>query len=540
MNKKKKPEKKTTKPKNQKYYYDRKAGQKVIKFIETFCRHQKGPLAGTTIKLEKWQKEIIMEGFSWKKTSDGFRKYRTIYVEVPKKNGKSTLAAPLALYLNCADGESGAEVYAAAGDKEQARIVFGLAKNMVEKDPTLEAAHDTFRDSIYHGRSMSAFKVVSAEAYTKEGINTHGLVFDEMHVQPNNELYDCFVTSTVGRTQPMTIIITTAGVRDTFGHQIHLYAKKVKDGILKDETYLSRIFCAEEGDDPLDPKTWAKANPNYGISIPKANMEEMAQRAVNEPSFYNTFLRYHLNIWTGVSTAFISHLGWEKCNYAPVDIKKLHGRECYGGLDLASTRDMTALVLLFPNPTGPDEVYCKFYCPEDTILEKTRKENPEYAVWAREGWLTTTPGNVCDYGFLKKDIHELSTQLVIKSIAYDRYNSSQVVQELIAEGVEMTPFGQGFVSMNMPTKTLEKMVLEKNKEDSINHGGNPILAWMNSNAQVISDAAGNIKLTKSKSKGKIDGMIGLVQALGEKISRASEVKKKNKYNNPDQKIISVG
>ena len=526
----------TKKKTNSKYYFDRSAGLRVVKFIETFCRHTKGEWAGKQIKLAKWQKDqIIIPAFGHRRISDGMRQYRTIYVEIPRKNGKSTLAAPIALYLTMADGEGGAEVYTAAGDKEQARIVYGVARDMIAQDPILEKAVESLKDSIFHKKSMSVMKVISAEAYTKHGFNSHGIVIDELHVQPNRELYDTLVTSTGARSQPMTFIITTAGVKDTFAESVHDYALQVQKGIIKDETFLPVIFAADEKDDPFIEATWKKANPGYGTIIKKDYFRMQSNRAKNEPTFLNSFLRLHLNIWTGSTTAFIASHDWDKCNHNPILLENLKGRECYGGLDLASVRDIAALVFNFPNEeTGVNDIYCKFYCPAEMIHQRRQKnENHNYAVWEKQGWLTTTPGNAIDFNFIKKDIHEIGGEVVIKAIAFDRWNASQIVQDLMSDGLEMAPFGQGFASMSTPTKALEKMVLEKN----INHGGNPILAWMINNTQTVEDPAGNIKPAKNKSKGKIDGVIALVESIGEQITRQNDKPKKNKYNDPNSQLL---
>lgn len=525
--------KQTKKRKLNKYYLDRKAGNKVIKFIENFCRHTKGDLAGQNLKLLKWQKDIIMEGFGKINRETKLRQYQTIYVEVPKKNGKSTLAAPIAKYLTCADGEPGAEVYACAGDREQARIVFGVAKEMVEKDPILSARLKTFKNSIFHPKSMSVFKVVSAEAYTKEGINVHGAIFDEMHVQPNDELYNCFVTATISRKQPMIVIITTAGVKNTFGEQIHDYAVKVRDGIIKDPTWLSYIFSADVDDDPFLEATWKKANPMYNITLKKEKFEQLANRAKNEPTFLNAFKRYHLNIWVGSSSAFISPASWKECNQKPINLEDYKNQKCYGGLDLASVRDIAALVLNFPNENGGNDIFCRFYIPEETLFQKDKKDHHNYENWVKDGWMITTPGNAIDYNYIENDIYEIGGIVNIDVIGFDRWNSSQIVQNLIAEGVNMSPFGMGFASMGAPTKALEKKVLEK----SLNHGGNPVLSWMIDNTEIVQDPAGNIKPAKNKSKGKIDGVIGLIISLGEEITRQNDQTKQSKYNDPSKDLL---
>lgn len=530
-----------TKKKESEFYLDRAAGLKVVKFIETFCRHVKGELAGKNLKLLKWQKnDIIIPGFGMKSRKTGLRKYQTIYVEVPKKNGKSTLAAPIGKYLTCADGEPGAEVYACAGDREQARIVFGTAKDMVEKDPILSKALQTFKNSIFHKKSMSTFKVVSAEAYTKEGINVHGALFDETHIWKNDELYNCFVTATISRKQPLIFIITTAGVKNTFGHQLHEYALKVRDGVIKDDTWLSVIYSANIDDDPFDPKTWKKANPMYGVTLKKEKFEQLATRARNEPSFLNAFKRYHLNIWVGSQTAWIPPHEWDLCNKEPVELEALRGRECYGGLDLGSVRDLTSFGLYFPPIEGEKygHIFCVSFCPEETVLQRIAKENTQYGVWVEKGYVITTPGNATDYRYVSKKISEIAEIVNIKSIAYDRMFAPQTVYDLQDLGFTMSPFGQGFRSMSTPSKELESMVVDKR----INHGGNPVLNWMIGNVKIQIDRSStvdNIKPVKSTPRAKIDGIVAIIMAIGEQITQSHNKPKRNKYNDPDSDLLII-
>ena len=409
---------------------------------------------------------------------------------------------------------------------------------MVEKDPILSKALKTFKNSITHPKTLSTFKVVSAEAYTKEGINVHGALFDETHIWKNDELYNCFVTATIARTQPLIFIITTAGVKNTFGEQLHQYALKVRDGVIKDDTWLSVIYAADIDDDPFSEQTWKKANPMYGITLDKKKFEQLANRARNEPSFLNAFKRYHLNIWVGSQTAWIGPHEWEQCNQAPIDLELLRGRECYGGLDLGSVRDLTAFGLYFPPIEGEKygHLYCVCFCPEETVLHKIQKENTQYGVWIDQGHIIPTPGNATDYRYVTQKIEQLGEIVNIKSIAYDRKFAPQTVYDLIDLGFEMSPFGQGIISMSAPSKALEMMIIEK----LVNHGGNPVLRWMIGNVKIHYDrtsSAENIKPIKANDKAKIDGVIALIMAIGEQITKSHEKPKRNKYNDPDSKLL---
>jgi len=490
-----------------KYRFDAKAARKAERFFELYLTHVKGEWAGMPFKLERWQREIVRTLFGWKRPN-GTRRYRTCYIEIPRKNGKSSLCAGLALYLLMADREPSAEVYSAAADREQASIIFDIAKSMVAVSNELNIRLKVFRKAIAYNKAMSSYKVLSADAYTKHGLNAHGIIFDELHAQPNRELWDVLATSTGARTQPLTVAITTAGFdRNSICWELHEYARRIKEGVIEDDSFLPVIYAAEEGDDWRDPKTWRKANPNIGVSISEDYLKRECAKAENVPAYENTFRRLHLNQWTQQESRWLPMAAWESCG-GQVIPEMLKGKPCYAGLDLSSTTDITALVLAFP-VDGMVKLLSYFWIPGDNLLERAKRDHAPYDLWVKQGLIYATDGNVIDYGFVVAKITELRKQYNLKEIAFDRWGAAKIVQELTELGVAVVPFGQGFASMAGPSKELLRLVLAGKLE----HGGNPVMRWMADNAVVKTDPAGNIKPDKAKSTQRIDGIVAAVMAL---------------------------
>ena len=492
-----------------KYYFDKKAADKAIGFIETFITHTKGELVGNKLILENWQKKIVGDIFGWKDKKTKLRKYRTVFIEVPRKNGKSTLCAAIGLYMLFADEERGSEIYSAAGDRAQAGIVFEIAKGMILQSPELSKRGNVFRNSIVNESKGNFYQAISSDSKTKHGYNANCIVFDELHTQPNRDLWDTLTTSTGSRRQPLTIAITTAGYdKQSICYEIYSYAKKVLNKIISDDTFYSVIYESENDDNIQSEKIWKKANPNYGISLRKEYMKIESQKAVDVPSYQNTFRRLMLNQWTDSHSAWLTSGEWNAC-YQDFDYSILEGKECWGGLDLASTRDLTAFVLLF-NLESKFFFIPYIFIPEDNAKKRSERDSVDYISWMRDGHIISTPGDVTDYSFIRSKINELSKKYRIQSICYDRWNASQLVIDLQNDGANMDPFGQGFVSMSMPTKTLEAEILAKN----IIHNNNPCMNWCMSNVALLEDPAGNLKVAKNKSKEKVDPVVALVMALG--------------------------
>ena len=503
------------------YYFDKQAAERAVAFIETHIRHCKGELAGKLFILEEWQKKDLIEPiFGWKHKDTGLRKYRSVYCEIARKNGKSSLGAAIALYLLFADTELGSEIFSCAGDRAQASIIFDLAKRMIQLDKVLSEKSKVFRNAITFPSKGNTYKVLSADASLQHGHNPNGILFDELHTQKSRELYDTMVTGTGARTQPLLFTVTTAGSSKTDGNicwEVHEYARKVKEGIITDETFLPVLYAADSDDDIQDPATWRKANPNIGVSITEDYLKNEAKRAAELPSYENTFKRLHLNIWTTSVSKWISDSVWME-NYEDIDIESLKGQKCWGGLDLASTMDLSSLVLYFPMEEQKDVVLVYFWCPEASAELRGRKYKLPYDEWIADGYIKATEGDVQDYEYIRKDINEIIELYDLQSIAYDRWNSSQLIIQLAQhDGIPMSQFGQGYRSMSAPCKELEKLVLKK----QINHLNNPVLRWQCENVQLQTDPAQNIKINKAKSSEKVDGMVALVMALGEMMTDES-------------------
>lgn len=430
------------------------------------------------------------------------------------KTHNSELAAAIALYLLYADNEPSAEVYGAACDRNQASIVFDVARQMVEMSPALmrRSKIRTAGKRIINYRNAGFYQVLSAETGTKHGLNVSGLVFDEIHAQPNRKLYDVLTKgSGDAREQPLFFIITTAGNdKNSICYELHTKALDLMAGRKKDSTFYPVVYGLEGEAGWTDEANWYKANPSLGHTIQIDRVREAYRNAVENPAEENVFKQLRLNIWTSASIRWIPEQVYDKGNL-PMDRDALRGRLCYGGLDLSSTSDITALVLAFP-PRTEEEKYILlpfFWLPEDTLELRCRRDHVLYDVWQKQGFIQTTEGNVIHYGFIEKFIERLGETYHIREIAYDRWNATQMVQNLEDMGFTMVPFGQGFKDMSPPSKELFKLLMEGN----IIHGGNPVLKWMAGNVVMRQDPAGNIKPDKEKSVEKIDGIVASIMAL---------------------------
>ena len=490
-------------------WFDEDAADRVVDFF-SMLRHHKGEWAGQEFVLADWQRDdIIRPLFGWKR-ADGTRRFRYAYIEVPRKCGKSTMGAAVGLYLLVADGEQGGEVYSAATKRDQARIVWGDAEAMVRSSPALGRYCKTNRNNINVPRTGSRFEPLGADSNTLDGLNPHGAIMDELHAHRDRRVWDVMTTAMGARRQPLTMSITTAGVYrpESIGWEQHNLAVQVLEGAIENDNMFAYIAAADPDDDWKDPAVWAKANPNLGISLKESYLAEQCERAQQSPSFLNTFLRLHLNIWTSQVNRWIGMDDWSACDTesAPED---LLGKACFGGLDLASTTDIAALALVFPDVDGTCDVLMRFWVPEDRIVERSVRDNVPYDAWQRDGWLTATPGNVIDFEVIRRDINRLAEDYDIQEIAFDRWGATQITTQLDGDGLTVIPMGQGFASMSAPSKELETQVMGH----KLAHGGNPVLRWMASNAAIEEDAAGNIKPAKNKSTEKIDGIVALIMAL---------------------------
>ena len=492
--------------------YDKRKADFAVNFIQCLT-HTKGTWAGKPFKLLPWQEQIIRDLFGTIKPN-GYRQFNTAYVEIPKKNGKSELAAAISLLLCCADGEERAEVYGCAADRQQASIVFEVAADMVRMNPALSKRVKILASQkrIVYMPTNSFYQVLSAEAYSKHGFNISGVIFDELHTQPNRQLFDVMTKgSGDARTQPLYFLITTAGTDiNSICYETHQKAKDILEGRKIDPTFYPVIYGADEGEDWTDPKVWMKANPSLNETINIEKVVAACESAKQNPAEENSFRQLRLNQWVKQSVRWMPMHKWDACDF-PVDPYELEGRVCYGGLDLSSTTDITAFVLVFP-PIDEEDKYMVlpyFWLPEETLDLRVRRDHVPYDVWQKQGYIMTTEGNVIHYAYIENFIEELSMKYNIREIAFDRWGAVQMVQNLEGQGQTVVPFGQGYKDMSPPTKELMKLVLEQ----KIAHGGNPVLRWMMDNIYVRTDPAGNIKADKEKSTEKIDGAIATIMAL---------------------------
>ena len=493
-------------------HYDKDAADYAVMFIESLC-HTKGTWAGKPFELIDWQEQIIRDLFGVLKPN-GYRQFNTAYIEIPKKQGKSELAAAVALLLLCGDGEERAEVYGCAADRNQAKIVFDVAVDMVRFCPALSKRVKILESQkkITYLPTNSSYQVLSADVANKHGFNTHGVIFDELHTQPNRKLFDVMLQgSGDARMQPLYFLITTAG-NDTNSicYEVHQKAIDIAEGRKVDPTFYSVIYGAAEDEDWTDPKVWKKANPSLGITVGIDKVKAACESAQQNPGEENAFRQLRLNQWVKQSVRWMPMDKWDACAF-PVSEDDLEGRICYGGLDLSSTTDITAFVLVFPPLDEGDKYYILpyFWIPEETLDLRVRRDHVPYDLWERQGTLMTTEGNVVHYGYIEKFIEQLGERFNIREIAFDRWGAVQMVQNLEGMGFTVVPFGQGFKDMSPPTKELMKLVLE----EKIAHGGHPVLRWMMDNIFIRTDPAGNIKADKEKSTEKIDGAIATIMGL---------------------------
>ena len=490
-------------------WFDEEAAQQDIDFVQECCTHVKGEKAGTPLLLEPWQKAVFGNLGGWKRP-DGTRRYREALIFIPRGNSKTTMAAALICLGLYRDPEPGADLYSSAAEREQARLCFEIVTGMIHNEPLMEERTELYKYSIVV--DDKSYKAVSAEAGTKHGYNIQLLVNDELHAQKTAELTETLMTGMGKRRQPLAAHLSTSDYEreGSICNQKHDYACKVRDRIIVDPSFLPVIYEASKDDDWTDPKVWAKANPNLGVSVPLDYLERECKRAQDEPLYENTFKRLHLNIRTEQAFRWMPMAMWDACD-KPIDIALLKGRDCWAGLDLASVEDMAALVLAFPLDDGEYAVLPFYWCPGDTAKERDRKQRMSYGLWSKQGLLELTPGNSTDYRFIRRRINELSKEYKIQMIAFDPWNASTLVQQLQDEdGFTVAEHRQGTVSMNEPMKMIMRLVREK----KLRHGAHPILRWNASNISARANADDNVRPDKEHSADKIDGMVSTIMAVG--------------------------
>lgn len=501
------------------YWFDEKAAGAAVAFFHDHLRFTEGEWAGKPFRLEGWQEhDIIRPLFGWKR-ADGTRQFRRCIVWIPRKNGKTELAAGVALLALIGDGELGGQVYSIAKDKDQARLVFSKAGAMVNLSPTLSSLLETFKPSIYCAQLNAAFKPLSGNATGKHGLSMSGLIGDEIHEWPSGDLYTFVHQSSVARRQPIEFLISTAGQRLGFGWETFEYCQKLQSGLIDDPETLVIIYAADPEADWTAEETWRAANPNYGVSVKPDYLRAECKRAQESPRHENDFKRYHLNIWTEQAVRWLQMERWRQlAGETPWQdmAERLRGMRCFGAADLSQITDLTAVVLVFPPQPGLDNwaFLPRFFIPSENVEGRVRRDRVPYDRWARERALILTEGNVVDYDFVKRQILEDAETFVIERFGFDPFNATQLMIQLQDEGLPVEKVRQGFLTLSAPSKELERLLLGGEFE----HGGHPILEWCAGNVAIETDAAGNIKPSKSKSTERIDGIAALVSALALAIS----------------------
>lgn len=502
--------------------WDAEAASKAIDFFP-LLRHYKGewgprpghPL-GDPIRLEPWQQFVIGSAFGWKR-ADGTRRFRQVYLEVAKKNGKTLIAAGVGIILAFFDAEPGAEVYSIATKRDQAKLVWNDADRMVQKNPGLSRRIRSFALSLADESTASFFRPLGRDSgESEQGVNPHGYIVDELHVLAERDSIDNIETAASARRQPMGWKITTAGVkRESVWAEERADAVSVVEGRATDDSMLVLIYTLDEGDDPFDEAVWPKANPNLSVSVNVATLREQAETAKRSPGKVAAFLRFRMNVPTGVATRALDIDEWDRGNEEP-EIPE--GAIVYAGLDLASVKDLTAFIVVHRDAEGFYHVESHFWCPQEGIERRSRLDGVPYADWVRDGYLVATEGNVTDYAFVRAAIEEIGGRYQNEGIGFDIWNATQLATELGQAGATMLKVPQTYAGLSPAWRELEKLILE----GRLRHGGHPVLRWMAGNVEVETDAQGNQKPSKARSTERIDGMVALDMAIGRWMAHVEE------------------
>jgi phage terminase large subunit-like protein len=514
------------------FWFDEEAAAAAEAFFPRYLRHTEGEWAGRPFILADWQRaDIVRPFFGWKR-KDGTRRYRRCIVWIPRKNGKTELAAGVSILALIGDGEPGGQVYSIASDKDQASLVFNKAATMIASSDELRRDLECFKPSIYCPSLNAAFKPLSGRPQGKHGLSASGVLGDEVHEWPNDELYQFVHQSTAARRQPIEFLISTAGKKGGFGDELWQECQAILAGESTDDETLVVVYAAEPDDDWTLPEVWAKANPNLGISPKLEYITAECEKAKRSPRLENKFKNYHLNIWTEQAVRWLPLDAWDQCGLADPRAElvqrdgqrrivndrwkdlaeSLRTRRCFAGLDLSSTRDLTAWVLVFPpEERGGRWIWIpRVFMPRESVDLRVKRDKAPYDLWLGAGAMIATEGNVTDYEAMKRQIYADAEAFKIEGIAIDRWNATQLSLDLQAEGLPVTLFGQGFASMSAPSKELERQVLG----GELDHGGHPALRWCAGNVAVEEDAAENLKPTKAKSTERIDPIVAGIMGMG--------------------------
>lgn len=497
------------------YIYDVQRGGKVCRFIE-FLPHIKGPKASEPLILAPWQVFCTMQVFGWLHASgpnEGKRRFRRVYIEVPRGNGKTAWASGLSIYMLAADGEGGAEVYSAARTRDQAKIAFWTAQQMAKKSPELmkHLGVEVLAHRIIQGRTASYFEAVSADADSLDGKNVHFGLIDELHAHRSREVFDAIETGTGKRPQSLMWSITTAGSnRAGIAYEVRGYTLKILNRTVTDESAFGVVYTVDDGDNWTDPAVWRKANPNWGVSVAPEVIGQLAAKAMQMPAAQNSFLTKHMNIWVSADISWMDMRAWERCGDPDLDIEDFAGEPCWIGLDLASKTDMTALVRLFRREIDGEVhwyAFGQYFLPQEAVHDG---RNSQYSGWEVTGRLTVTHGNTLDFGLIRDVILDDSSRFEIRDIGYDPWQATQLAQQLQAEGASVTEYRNNVQNFSYPMKEIDALV----RSGRFHHDNDPVLTWMISNVVCHTDNKDNIYPRKERPENKIDGVIALITALG--------------------------
>ena len=501
-------------------WWDQEAADHALEFFG-FLKHSKGRWNEEPFVLADWQRFIVGSLFGWKR-ADGLRRFRIAFVEVPRKNGKTTLAAAIGLYLLVCDGEAGAEVYAAATKRDQAKLCFEDAKALVARNPDLGAIVERYRYSLQIPDARSKMEPLGADSDTLDGLNPFVAICDEIHAWKSRDMWDVLLTGMGAREQPLALAITTAGdFSESIYNELRGDAEQILEGVVEDDSSFGYIACLDADDDWLDESTYAKANPNYNVTIKPDELRDAIQRAKRSPSSINKTKRNRLGIRTGALDAWLRLDQFDKGS-TPFDEAELLGLECFGGLDVANTSDLASFVLAFPvGQQRGQPVYrlkCWFWCPADGDTQAAEKLRRRLYPWEQAGLIEFTEGNSIDISRIEATILAVREKYQIKSIAYDPFNCESTAQRLAAEGLEMLRFPQNAGQYNEPSVAFERGIID----GRIGHNGNPVLRWMASNCVAFTNGAGLVMPSRKKSRDKIDGIVAAVMAVGCHLRSESE------------------
>lgn len=519
---------------NTPYYINEKTSLKAIKFI-SLLKHTAGEYAGINFQLLPFQIQFIIDVVGTFKRADNTRRYSQALLFIPRKNGKTELLAALLLYFLFADNEKGKEIYCAANETEQAKIVYNATASMIRQNASLLKTCTIFKSTktIERDTEFKDFiKVLTANADTKDGLRPYVFLYDELHAAKDGELLRVLEEGTRSRSNSLSFIISTAGYNLSGEmYKLYEYAKKVQSGVIKDDSFYAMIFEANK-DNWRDEKEWIKANPAMDRGVKLDKLREAYVKTISDAMSERSFKTKHLNIWVANNAdSWLSDDEWLKNTHGLNldDILNDKSLKFYAGLDLSSVNDLTAFVLI-ADIDKAIVVIPYFWLPSDNIRSKSKKDYVSYEQWIRDGFIKTTDGNVIDYAYIQRDILEICSKVNVEAIAYDRWNAASIVTNLSDEGLNMLSFGQGFASMSAPSKEIYAKIMKRNLE----HFNNPVLRWMATNAVVKTDPAGNIKLDKEKSRDKIDGIIGMVMAYG---IRKNIIAPPNPYENRGIRVL---